>query len=186
MISATHTTQHAYDLVKTDAPRDAYAELDHFSLRSQSEEPVSAFPHSAVNEPDVIRYNSLFDLKQQWKRFDCRETACRLIVVLLLQAGFREHLPGLVRRKHPGQKLLISTSTGYWPGLVSLGDMALHSVSLGWQFIGFHRNPSDAISDAIQSKRFAEQCVLFYPEEMNLFGVGSHSEAALDWESRWM
>jgi len=185
MVASTYTRHH-YDLVKMDTSRDADAELDHFALRSHPEGPISTLVEQTPKGSELVRYHSLFELKEQWKRFDCRDTASRLIVVLMLYAGFRDSLPGLVRRKYPGQRLLISSMTGRWPGLVSLGDLALHSASLGWQEIGFHRRPTDAISEAMDSRPFAERCIFFYPEEMELFGTGSHSQAALDWESRWM
>lgn len=181
---ATSFAHHSYDLLKTETVRDPYAELDHFSLRCEAEEAIA--PQRSSRSTEIVRYDSLFELKKQWKRFDCVQSTCRLIVVLLLQAGFKAHLPGLVQRRHPAQRLFITSVTGRWPGVVSLGDLALHSSALGWQEISFHRNPREAISDALQSTQLKERCVLFYPEEIEMAGYPFETPATLHAGSRWM
>lgn len=162
----TPLIHHCCDLLKTETVRDFDAEFDPFSSRRKVEEAI--VPERSSHLVEFVRYGSLFELATEWKRFDCEPSSSRLIVVLLLSAGFKAHLPDLIQRRSPAQRLFITSETGRWSGLVSLGDLVLHSSALGWQEISFYRNPEEAISDALQSAQQEERRILFCPEELEM------------------
>lgn len=185
MMTTNTNRSHRYDLLKPDIVRDPRAELDWLSLSrvvDDEEEHVQAAPPV---QPEVIRYDSLFELREQWKRLDQSEFALQLTVVLFLQQNFNGHLAGLIRRRNPALRLLIASPTGQLPGMVTIGDLALHSASLGWHLISFHRNAADAVAGAMQPMTWQERCVMFQPVGTDYLQATGEVVAPV-WERRWM
>jgi len=172
----TFATRHdrRFDLMPAGPVLTPHQELEQFGLLNCDEEhteeaAAKSNPEASDDSrpddplPEVVRYRSLFDLREQWKRLDCAEFAFRLTIVLLLRANFAGHLAGLIRRRHPALRLLISCESGPLPARGTMGDMIFRSASLGWHLISFHRTFHDAVTDGMVPLTWRERCVLFCP-----------------------
>jgi len=185
MIGYTRST-HCYDLVNTNTVRDTMAELDHFALRSSSRPSNRANGIQLATTEHLVRYGSLAGLRSLWKRLDRRETARQFSAVLLLQPGFERDLNGLIRRQHPAQRLLITSTQGRMPDVISSGDLVLDSKKLGWDYIGFYKNLPQALASARRVQEPHEHYVMFVPETNIHCGASTHEQNLSQWESRLM
>lgn len=104
--------------------------------------PVS---HRAAAKPrslEIRWYGSEDDLREIWNHFDEPDRpSCPHLVVLMLGDFLRANLRDLIRRISPNGRLVIVPHPGHWPGVDSLGDLALASTSLGWNSIELCRDP---------------------------------------------
>jgi hypothetical protein len=164
--------KHHIDLLTDSEGAGPRSELDRLSLNLFLDPPVrplqqtdtgSIFPEASTT---LIRYLEPKDLRAQWQKIDQPEDAWQLTVVLMLDQKFNSSLPGLIRRAHHGLRLLISSSTGRLPGTTSAGDLALHSMALGWDLISFHRTLAEALAAASQPLTWNERRVLFFPHSL--------------------
>jgi len=185
MIGNARST-HCYDLVNTNTVRDTMAELDHFALRSSSRSAVPENGIQLATTEHLVRYGSLAGLRSLWKRLDRRETARWFSAVLLLPPGFERDLHGLIRRQHPAQRLLITSTQGRMPDIVSSGDLVLDSKKLGWDYIGFYKNLPQALASARRIQIPHEHYVMFVPETCTRHEASSNEQDFSQWESRLM
>jgi len=122
--------------------------------------------------PIVLSYSSQTELKERLQ--DLEENAgANATVVVLLDESFNGHLPSLIRRKDPGQRIIITSKLGYLPGLVSRRDIAFRAGMLGWDSLSFIHNYEDALEKVRKSISQGERVVVLHPEntEFSLTGT---------------
>ncbi|HTN74805.1 MAG TPA: hypothetical protein VL096_06140 [Pirellulaceae bacterium] len=114
--------------------------------------------------PDIqlSRYNSLVELRRMLNELDHARDLRPQTVVIVLDERFAGHLPTLVSRSNSGFRLVLASGSRL-PGLVTIGDLAATSGSLGWQQITFERDIATAVKESLQSTASGERFVLCWP-----------------------
>jgi len=115
--------------------------------------------------PVTRSYANPSELKDRLQDLDKAEDGAKRTVILLLNKDFVGHLPSLIRRKNPGQQIIITSGLGYLPGLVSRNDIAFRAGMLGWDRISFVHNLDDAIQQMHDIALKGEQVVILKPED---------------------
>ena len=145
-------------LISTDPyrlPATAAETTLHDALRLCAAGPLRDAPparraHAGLQQVEVCRYRSELDLLEQWRRLD--DASCRaseLTVILAFEASLQGNLREVIRRSCPAHRLVIVPQLGHWPGMHSMGDLALGSSKLGWTSIEICRDLGDALKSGL-------------------------------------
>lgn len=119
---------------------------------------------------DVCLYASESDLAAQWRQRDVASPV-RWNAVLVLGEQLTGSLRGLLRRRHPGARLILVPAAGAWPGIDSPVDLMLATVSLGWTSIEVCRDLRQALDQSLSAREGDDRVVVFWPSPLETWAL---------------
>lgn len=136
------------------------------SLKTQTRSNVMATGKFPVPKsmPITQSYASQSELKEHLQNLDKMGNETPRTIILLLSEDFDGHLPSFIRRKNPGQQIIITSGLGYLPGLVSRNDISFRAGMLGWSRISIVHDLDDVISEINGLIHRGEQVIILKPE----------------------